>query len=268
MNEKKEYNTGFFYTIGNWQQKDVSTIFAKLERPNWAPWLEAMPKSLAGRAATFPDGQLIIKSICGEPLASLSMNKINWNGDVKTLPSWDAVAGEPTTYENTYMPFGNTLAMMSMNVNPDNIGEGYARTLIDKSKELAIKLNIDYLIGSFRPNEFGKYKLEHKEENIDFITYCALTRSDGLPIDGWLRNLTRNGMQPLVVDTNAMVIPILIEVFEEYKQTYKPNKWHEITQNIWECGEVGAWKVDNSSGIATYRESNLWGLIWKNPGLL
>lgn len=267
MNEKKE-DTGSHYIIGNWQQKDVQAIYEELEHPNWAPWLEAKPCSLAGRTVSFPDGQLMIKSIHGKPLASLSMNKIMWDGDMKTLPSWDEVAGEPTTYEKTYVPSGNTLVLMSMSVHHLHTGEGYARKLIEQAKLLAIKLEVNYLIGSFRPNEFGAYKLAHIGKDVDFATYCKLTRQDGLPIDGWLRNLTRNGMRSLIVDSHAMTVSMPIKDFEYYKQTYRPHVWCEINQDVWECGEVGTWKVDYNNGIATYKESNLWGLIWKKSGLL
>ncbi len=92
MREGKE-KVSTQHTIGNWQLKEINLIHQVLEQPNWAPWLAASPNVLKGRAEVFPEGQLIIKSIDGEPLASLSMNRINWDDDIETLPSWDNVAG-------------------------------------------------------------------------------------------------------------------------------------------------------------------------------
>lgn len=262
-----EKQIGSNYTVGSWQSKDVSAIYTQLEHPNWAPWLEAAPDSLAGRVISFPDGQLVAKSLDGKPLASLSMNKIFWNGNKNNLPTWDEVAGDPTTYDKTHIPTGNTLTMMSMNVHPEHTGEGYAKKLIEQAKVLAVKLQVDYLIGSFRPNEFGKYKLEHLSEDMDFATYCNLKRADGLPVDAWLRNLTRNGMEPLAVDPSAMTVSVSMDEFEKYMQEHKPTVWKQTSSDIWECEEVGYWKLDYNNGVAVYKESNLWGLIWKKPGL-
>lgn len=264
--ENSKEDIGSQTTVGNWQQKDIQVIYEELEHPNWAPWLEAQPESLAGRAKIFPKGQLLLKDNAGNFLASLSMNRIQWNGDKDSLLSWDDVAGNPTTYEKTYVPSGNTLTLMSMNVNPKNTGEGYARILIEKARLLAIELNVDYLIGSYRPNEYGKFKLSNLDKPHNFEHYCVIKRNDGLPIDSWLRNLTRNGMQPLKVDHKAMVVPVSLQEFARYQKEYNPEKWVEISPNIWECGEVGTWKVDAKNGLAVYKESNLWGISWKKTG--
>lgn len=267
MLDKKE-NIGSQINCSNWQLKDIQAIYEQLEHPNWAPWLEAQPESLAGRVVIFPKGQLVLKNNSGDYLASLSMNRINWDGNQDTLPSWDEVAGDPTTYENTYNVNGNTLTMMSMNVHPQHTGEGYARLLIEKAGLLAIDLGVDYLVGSFRPNHFGKYKIAHIDEKVNFEDYCKLKRGDGLPIDGWLRNLTRNGMQPLKVDHQAMTVLVSLETLNEYQNEYKPQKWIQTDPEIWECEEVGTWNVDSNTHQALYIESNLWGLIWKRTGLL
>lgn len=266
MTENKD-NTAQQFTIGSWKQEDTISVYQNLEVPNWAAWLAASTETLAGRAEVFPKGQLIIKSSDGEPLASLSMNLISWNGQNEDLPSWDEVAGEPTTYVNTYDPKGNALVLMSMNVSPEHQGSGYARMLVEKAKSLAQELGVDYLIGSFRPNEYGRYKLANLGKTISFEEYCNMQREDGWPVDSWLRNLKRNGMQPLKVDHRAMVVKVSVDEFSSYQQLYKPELWVEVLPNVWECGEVGSWKVDEKTGIVTYEESNLWGIIWKNPGL-
>lgn len=105
---------------GNWTPQDAEKIYNILEKPNWAPWLEASKESIEGRSIVFPQGQLVIKSIDGTPIASLSTNQIYWDGKVEALPTWDDVAGDPTTYEKTYHPNGNALVMMSMNVHPEH----------------------------------------------------------------------------------------------------------------------------------------------------
>lgn len=246
------------HIVTSWQQVDVPYMHQVLELPNWAPWLAASAETLSQRAEVFPLGQLVVVDAKKEPLASLSMNKIWWDGDVATLPSWDQVAGDPTTYENTYDPNGNTLVMMSMNVSPKHQGEGFARKLIEQAKLLAIKQDVDHLIGSFRPNEYGTYKLAHMDAIPDFETYCNMQRADGLPVDSWIRNLTRNGMQPLSVDPKAMIVPMPLEEFNAF---FDKSTWKETQEGMFECGEVGTWTILGNQAV--YQESNLWGLIWK-----
>ncbi|MCX7955832.1 MAG: hypothetical protein N2593_01845 [Patescibacteria group bacterium] len=243
--------------IKNWRNDDIKKIFEILEKPNWAPWLRASAETLEGRAKTFLEGQFLMIEKNGIPLVSLSTNRTFWNGNPNELPSWDEVAGDPPTFENTYQEAGNTLCLMSMNVNPEYQNSGLASLMIDYiiNNKMHGTTNI---IGSFRPNGFGKYKIEHPETN--FSDYCSMTREDGLPIDPWLRTLIRNGMMPICVDPNAMRVEVPIEEFLNFKETYKPNLWREISSGLWECGEVGSWTITDK-GIAVYTESNLWGRL-------
>jgi hypothetical protein len=168
------------------------------------------------------------------------MNRINWDGNQDHLKSWKEIAGTPTTYENTYTDTGNTLVLMSINSHIDYRGQGVVKKLIVQGKTLASDLRIDYLIGSFRPNQYGVFKLNNPGNNISFEQYCKLTREDGLPEDELLRKLTRNGMQIIKQDTNAMEAIFTIPDFNSFRQTYKPDQWKELTPGIWECAEVGS----------------------------
>lgn len=256
------------YVLTTLKPQDAGLVFQILEEPNWAPWLAASKETIGKRAEIFPEGQLLIKGADCTLYASLSMNRINWNGDTTTLPTWDEVAGEPTSYENTYQLNGNTLVMMSMNVNPSFKGEGYARMLIEEAKKVAEKLGTSFLLGSFRPNEYGVHKMKYLSRHLNFEEYCNSKRDDGWPIDGWLRNLSRNGMKPYAVDYKAMVVEISLSEFNDLRNKYNKNIWLELNPNIWECGEVGSWKIDESKGLAVYQESNLWGGVWTKTGLL
>lgn len=259
LNKSFETKKGLKTVIKNWAPNDGPHIYDQVEKLNWAPWLAATPETLSGRAEVFPEGQLIIKDESSKKiLATLSTNRINWSGNLDDLPCWDDVAGEPTDYSNTFMPAGNTLVLMSMNVHPDFQKEGLARQLIEEIKKQAKNLGITHLIGSFRPNEYGKFKSQGENWKVDFEEYCKMTRDDGWPIDGWLRSLMKNGMEPQIVDQKAMTVQISTTEFLNYK-SMKPEKWKEVTPGIWECQEVGFWKVDGNQAI--YQECNLWGKL-------
>ncbi|EKE05996.1 MAG: hypothetical protein ACD_19C00126G0004, partial [uncultured bacterium] len=139
--------------------------------------------------------------------------------------------------------------------------------LIEQAKMLAFVSGVDYLIGSFRPNDYGKYKAIYGLDSADFATYCQLKREDKLPVDSWLRNLTRNGMKPMKVDEEAMTVKSSLEALSIYKETYNVSMWNEICPSVWECGEVGSWFINAKNNAAVYVESNLWGIAWKKTGL-
>lgn len=252
-------NTGE-YTVGNWSVNEVYALHAALERPNWAPWLSASPESLAGRAKNFPEGQLVLT--CGNQyVASLSLNQIHWNGDIHTLPSWDAVAGDPTDFSKTYTPHGNTLVLLSMNVAPAWKGKQIPAMMITTAQQLAHTLGVEHLIGSFRPSGYGAIK-KGMEYALDFETYCGLKRhGTDKPLDPWLGSLWHMGMKMVAVDHAAMTVAVTIDEFYGYQRDYHAGQWEEIQSGIWECGEVGRWTVNAPHDIAVYSESNIWGSV-------
>lgn len=243
-----------------WGVEDAQLIFNDLESRNWAPWLSTPEHVLADYAQVFPEGQLIIKDNDGIPIATLTTNRINWDGDPESLTTWDDIAGgsvEIGNYRNTYTPDGNTLVLMSMNVHPDHQGNGYAKTLVEQIQATAKKLGVNHVISPFRPTNYGDYKRQYGDPGFD--AYCGMTREDGFPVDGWLRNLARNGMQPLKIAEKSMKVIVPTSQFEEYKINYNPQSWKQIGDDMWECGEVGTWQVSN--GNAVYTENNIWGEI-------
>lgn len=261
--------------VVTWDDIDPQAIYQQLENPNWAPWLEASIDSIAGRASVFSEGQLLLVNKDGIPMASLSINRINWDGNPDTLPTWDEIAGDPTDYSQTYQPEGNTYVLMSMNVSPAGRGQRLPTALINKVQIMAYQEDIEYIVGSFRPNEFGKKKQE-SQQALDFweyVTEMKTTRVDeqgvfgeagsevDLPLDAWLRSLSWVGMNILVEDPSAMVVTVSLEEFEHYKQTYKPDSWWQDESGLWHCSEVGCWLVDEASKSATYVESNVFGSL-------
>lgn len=234
---------------------------AGLEQACWSPWLAAPQESLAGRAEVFPDGQLCIQSETGL-LATLSVNKIEWDGQPGTLPTWDDVAGDPTTYENTFEQNGNTLCLMSMNVSEQGRGQQLPKLLIQSLLKYAASTSIAHVIGSFRPSAYSQAVLaaiDQEEVPPSFEEYCATINEDGYPVDPWLRSLTKNGMQPIAVDHKAMYIPVSQQEFEDVKQPF----WKQIKlgdKDVWWCNETGFFYPQVDGGYV-YAESNLWGSL-------
>lgn len=269
--------------MNNWTPQLAYEIHSQLEIPNWAPWLAASVDSIAGRPLVFEAGQILLSDPeTKAPIASISTNQISWDGNPETLPSWDDIAGDPTTYEQTYSPGGNTLVLMSANVHPDYQGKGFGSQLIKYVLETAQEIStIEHVIGSFRPTGYGPYKAANYDAVPTFEEYAAMPAptdkvkpidtaidwsawGEHVPYDPWFRNLARNGMSPLKVDHTAMVVNITAQEFYHHQQTYKTDQWQQLPNGNWLCGEVGEFHPQED-GTFTYIEANLWGKLPFTP---
>ncbi len=257
---------------------EINMIYEQLEKPNWAPWLQFGAKTLAKQSEVFPEGQISILDEKGVPRIALSANRIEWDGLTGSLPTWDDIAGESCSYEDTYKKTGNTFALMSMAVRREEKGAGLSNQIIEMVQEYAEREDIQHIIGDFRPSNFADYKRQTGQFN--FEDYIALTREDGLPADGWLRTVTRKGMKVLRPDARAMVIMSSLDDLGKFSREYKPEQWWQVkdpaqlsyllewhqplidienVDEVWECGETGTWYIDSANGRAVYIESNVWG---------
>ncbi|HSX31987.1 MAG TPA: hypothetical protein VLF43_01900, partial [Candidatus Saccharimonadales bacterium] len=90
----------------NAERPSGELLYDTLERENWAPWLRFDVNQLNQQAHVFPEGQIVLGE-AGEPDIMLAANRVNWDGQRTTLPSWDAIAGTEYTFEDTYQPSGN-----------------------------------------------------------------------------------------------------------------------------------------------------------------
>lgn len=253
----KEIITWFEYITDN----GVDAI-TDLENTCWAEWLATPPENLIARAEVFQDGQQAIVTQTLGLVATLSTNLIHWDGNPKTLPTWDDVAGDPTTYQSTYDEDGDTLCLMSMNVDPEVRGQRLPSHLIDAMRQLANNKNISKVIGSFRPSHYHHAVLDsiHRgEEPPTFEMYCDMKNDEGFLVDPWLRNLGKNGMEMIAVDDHAMYVPVSAEEFELFKEP----SWQLINiegKQVWWCGQTGFF-YPQPDGSYVYIESNIWGSI-------
>lgn len=251
--------------VEQWLEPDIPIVY-ELEVKNWAPWLVASSQVLQERLNVFPQGQLLVRDEQGKVIASLTTNRVNWSNypDPKGLPkSWDWCAGkvEGVRFQDAYDQKGSSLVLLSMNVDPGSRGQHLPSRLIEAAKEQAKELGVSFLISPFRPSSFGDYKLEKRVGNEAFWDFCNQRREDGKLRDPWLRSLEWSGGRLICECPNAMAVQVSIDVWGDYKQNFRPERWREISPGKWECGETGSWEVDEESKIATYRESNVWGVI-------
>jgi GNAT superfamily N-acetyltransferase len=253
-------------------------IFECLEVPNWAPWLRISADQFDLQAELFELGQLFVCDFDDEPVGLLSTTRIEWDGRVASLPTWDHLAADITCFATRYAPEGNALVLLSASVRRDLRGGGIGTLLIDRTKDIAILHEIDTIVSPFRPSGFGRHKIHHP--HCSFERYCALRRDDGAPVDRWLRTLDRARFAMLRIEPKAMVVETTADHFHALRSAYHPGSWHRVENGrafdlrigehcpgeqlphihaAWECSETGTWYVDDDSDAAAYIESNVWG---------
>jgi GNAT superfamily N-acetyltransferase len=247
---------------------------SRLEKLCWAPWLRFSGAEFASQHRLYPAGQLRIRRR-SQIVAALSCTRVNWDGRSSSLPTWDALAAPGNTFADRFVSDGNTLAMLSMSVDPEARGEGCAAELLQDAKRLAGYSDITWLVGDYRPSAYAGAK----REGALFEEYSRARRGDGSLVDPWLRAIERAGLEFVRIDPRAMVCHATLEQVDGWRRSYRPRDWYlvsdEVLRNslvaehlpmqsgvepseIWECGETGSWYVDRVVGNAVYIESNYW----------
>ncbi len=256
-------------------------IYNELEFHNWAPWLRFSPEDFAEHRQVFPDGQITLYDNEDKPIVALETVRINWSGKVEDLTTWDDVAGKHNGFSSIFQPNGNTIALLSMSVRPDVKKTGLASSVIETLIEKFQDSDVDYIIGDFRPSDFGKFKKQSGDLN--FTDYINSRREDGQRIDSWLRAVEKTGGKIIKPDPRAMVVEATLDDLAIYYSEHGPEKWRMIdirsneakqliswhqpeidlekVDEIWECEETGSWYLDRDANKAVYIESNVWGQL-------
>lgn len=250
--------------------------YERLEAQSWAPWLRFSRAALEVQVRRFPDEQFFALEGDDTLVGALSTNRVSWDGDPAGLGNWDAFAGAGQDYTDTHDAQGNTLALMSMSIARRSRASGVARRLLDAALTSARERGMEHLIGDFRPSGYGDFKLR---DDRDFLAYIDLQDDAGLPLDPWLRAVTRLGMRRLRVDEAAMAVLVDVREFERLRGLSAPDGWIRTDfardENLhqpalpfrtegceyWEAGQTGTWYVDRGADRAAYVESGLWGAL-------
>jgi GNAT superfamily N-acetyltransferase len=263
-------------TVVSGAETRISVLqYERLEKQSWPLWLQFSRSALAEHVRRFPREQFFALDDRGL-VGALSANLISWDGDPTTLGTWDALAGERQDYTDTHDSGGNTLVLMSMSIATRARANGVARRLLEAARQSVRDRELTHLVGDFRPSGYGGFKLR---DDRDFLTYIGLDDERGVPLDPWLRAVSRIGMQRLRVDEQAMVVDVDVREFERLRDLSGPADWMrtEVARDgdlhaaalsfpvigceYWESGQTGTWYVSRATGRAAYVECGVWGSI-------
>ncbi|WP_432942552.1 GNAT family N-acetyltransferase [Kribbella sp. CA-253562] len=170
---------------------------------------------------------------------------IAWDGSVSDLPGGytDAMARAVTSYEAGVEP--NTFVLMAAAVRPNQQGRGVAAELITAVRDRAVAHGLPQVIAPLRPTLKTRYPLT------DIATYLTWTRSDGLPLDPWLRTHVRLGATVLAPAPASQTITGSVADWEKWTGIELPSPGTYVIP-------AGLSTLTIADGTGTYVEPNIW----------
>lgn len=122
-----------------------------------------------------------------------------WDGVIRW--AWlDEVAGRTPTL----------VSALEVAIRPDLRGTGLAKVMLDAKRDNVARLGFTELVAPVRPNRKTAEPLTPIHE------YAARVRSDGLPVDPWLRLHVRTGAEVVGVCPRAMTISGTLQEWREW----------------------------------------------------
>ncbi len=148
---------------------------------------EAMRQYWPRLAQDFPHTQYVLVNDRDEVVAAGNAVPISWDGTPADLPDgWDSGLERAFQLAATGVR-PDTLMILAGVTADDARGRGLATVILRAFKRLGQALGFARVVVPVRPT--GKAA----RPDLDFATYCSLTRDDGLSVNGWLRSHQRVG---------------------------------------------------------------------------
>ncbi|MEV4261103.1 hypothetical protein [Kribbella sp. NPDC049584] len=199
------------------------------------------------RVQYFPQWEFYLVSSDERLIAGCWGVPIAWDGTVADLPGGftDSLARAVTSYEEGVVP--NTFVLMAAAVRSDEQGQGHAGRVITAVRDRAIAGGLPQVIAPVRPTLKSRYPLTPIE------TFMTWTRSDGLPLDPWLRTHVRLGATLLAPAPASQTMTGTVAEWEKWTSMLFPSSG---TYTI--PSGLTTLEVDRDADLGTYVEPNIW----------
>ncbi|OZC75386.1 N-acetyltransferase [Rhodococcus sp. 06-462-5] len=167
--------------------------------------------------------------------------------DGTALPDdgWDGAIRRGTRARLVGTPT-NFVSALEISVVPGWQGRGLSALLLAALRDNAQRLGFDELIAPLRPN--GRSDLDES-----FAAYVQRIRSDGLPVDAWLRVHVRAGGLIDAIAPRSMVVPGTLDEWRQW--TGLP---FDRSGPVHVPGGLVPVICDMDRGTAVYTEPNVW----------
>lgn len=164
---------------------------------------QATQEKIHHRIESFPQGiTLALDSITRKPLGAQYSFRLNWDGNLKKLTSWDELTACGWT-NKCHCPEGNTGFLVGVGVVPEARQQAVEHSLRWKEpmriSELLIAKTLDILLGLGAKSVIGNARIPcyHLRPELSVEEYCRLRREDKASFDPVLRFHKRMGAEIL-----------------------------------------------------------------------
>jgi len=195
----------------------------------------------------FPNYQILLCDSDDRLIAVGHTVPLIWDGSLSDLPSTieEIILRAEKVNRNQQLP--NTLSALAAIVSPIQRGQNLSVRLVDEMRSLAGQHSYIALIAPVRPTWKSRYPLTPIER------YVEWKRTDGAPLDPWIRVHCRLGALPLCVASNTLTVEGTITEWEEWTQMSFPDSGMYVIP-----GGLKPITINRDQNIGRYEDPNYW----------
>lgn len=195
----------------------------------------------------FPDYQILLCDSSDTLIAGGHAVPFIWNGSVSDLPRTmeEIVLRAEQAYRHQQAP--NTLSALAAMVSSGHRGQNLSGGVIQEMKALARRHACTALIAPVRPTWKSRYPLTPMERDVEW------KRSDGAPLDPWIRVHWRLGAQPLCIAPNTLTVEGTIKEWEAWTDMAFPESGLYVIP-----GGLQPVQMDCEQNMGRYEDPNYW----------
>lgn len=197
--------------------------------------------------AYFADFNIMLIDETDQPVAWGWGVPIAWNGELTDLPTGytDTTKRAVETHDSASMT--DTFVICGAIVDRRRARQGIAGAIVAALRDLPAAGSLARVIVPVRPTLKSMYPLTA----ID--TFASWTRSDGLPLDPWLRTHCRIGGRIIATAPQSQVLTGTVDQWEKWTLLKFPSNGEYIIPN-----GLQPLHIDREEDEGTYIEPNVW----------
>jgi hypothetical protein len=237
------------YSIHTFTQKpELRDPIDRLSEESWPPFL------LHGNIhhwrllfEMFPDYQVLLCDSTEKLMAVGHTVPLIWDGSLSDLPLTIEEIILRAERVNRSQQTPNTLSALAAMVGSIYQGQNLSGRLVEEMRSLAGRHSCTALIAPVRPTWKNRYPLTPMER------YVEWKRTDGAPLDPWIRVHWRLGALPLCVAPNTLTVEGTIKEWEEWTQMAFPESGIYVIP-----GGLQPLMIDRDQNKGRYEDPNYW----------
>jgi GNAT superfamily N-acetyltransferase len=199
-------------------------------------------------ADVFPEFQFVAVGDDDAVIGKINSIPFQWHGHDDDLPDtgWDGIQQHGFD-DHAHARTATAVSLLEARIAPQHQGRGLSRQLLEATRRRVQAMGINHLFGPVRPAAKSSQPATPMSE------YVALVRTDGLPVDPWIRTHVRLGGRIVKVCPLSMTIPGTLSQWQEWTGARFTESGPTAV-----AGAISLVQVDIAQDYAVYVEANVW----------